>query len=632
MDSTAWHGIAVDSSANVFANKTSESIFLKPIRGIGGRPRAFYKDIAYVVLNLSWFHVVVVLSFAYFGVIFAFALVFHYVCGESESLLDGYNLSYQAFSTIGFGIVYSTTRCGNYTTLAEAYVSMVLLPTFGGIIFTKFSLPKVKVAFSNVCCIHRRTSDSSALVVRVANATSSTHLDQDVIMDATFSMELFIVDEKPKGVLRRHKLLLQQSEFIFFRLAIELVHVIDRASPLYGIPISSNCMILVTISGVESNRHATIVNQVKYTHEMIRDGFYFEPMMDRDRVQNQLTIDFERLSAVVPSDYATTDTVHISEEEHSWSNREEGHLGLIEEEASEIIMPPPFVESGMDSLLFKKSASNRTVGNLSDGGSYLHLDDSVDYTYYHILHLRWWSIVAVIILLSGICTVLFALLHWIQFGHKFYIVTDMDRSMTPFELCLFLSLHTFSTIGYGTVGPAPGDRYHNALVAVEAMIGLVISSVLTGIFWSKFALPQAHIRFSSKILVTTYQGHRCLVFRAINTRSIGDIQMCHFKLGAFLTDSNGARRLHDLPLVQPHWPSINAPVTLIHIIDSSSPLRRCQDFSMSMLALFSGFDTTFCETVYARHLYSTYEFDKPVVDAAHLSQSQLVFDWRQLDM
>ncbi|CAK4771219.1 unnamed protein product [Aphanomyces euteiches] len=586
MDSTAWHGIAVDSSANVFANKTSESIFLKPIRGIGGRPRAFYKDIAYVVLNLSWFHVVVVLSFAYFGVIFAFALVFHYVCGESESLLDGYNLSYQAFSTIGFGIVYSTTRCGNYTTLAEAYVSMVLLPTFGGIIFTKFSLPKVKVAFSN----------------------------------------------KPKGVLRRHKLLLQQSEFIFFRLAIELVHVIDRASPLYGIPISSNCMILVTISGVESNRHATIVNQVKYTHEMIRDGFYFEPMMDRDRVQNQLTIDFERLSAVVPSDYATTDTVHISEEEHSWSNREEGHLGLIEEEASEIIMPPPFVESGMDSLLFKKSASNRTVGNLSDGGSYLHLDDSVDYTYYHILHLRWWSIVAVIILLSGICTVLFALLHWIQFGHKFYIVTDMDRSMTPFELCLFLSLHTFSTIGYGTVGPAPGDRYHNALVAVEAMIGLVISSVLTGIFWSKFALPQAHIRFSSKILVTTYQGHRCLVFRAINTRSIGDIQMCHFKLGAFLTDSNGARRLHDLPLVQPHWPSINAPVTLIHIIDSSSPLRRCQDFSMSMLALFSGFDTTFCETVYARHLYSTYEFDKPVVDAAHLSQSQLVFDWRQLDM
>ncbi|RHY60037.1 hypothetical protein DYB34_013910 [Aphanomyces astaci] len=214
----------------------------------------------------------------------------------------------------------------------------------------------------------------------------------------------------------------------------------------------------------------------------------------------------------------------------------------------------------------------------------------------------------------------------------------MDDMLPPrnsaFELCFYLSVHTFSTIGYGTIAPAPGDNYHNALVAVEAMLGLTVATILTGIFWSKFALPQAHVRFSPKMAVSTYHAHRCLVFRAVNTRNVGDIQLCQFKLGAFFTDRRGARRMHDLPLVQPTWPSINMPVTLIHVLDASSPLYKHDDDALSatsLLGLFSGFDSTFCETVYSRHIYTTYEFGKPMVDDAVMLTPDGV-SWGDRDM
>ncbi|RHZ34878.1 hypothetical protein DYB26_012350, partial [Aphanomyces astaci] len=296
-----WHGIAVaPASRAIFPGSSSQTssaqqpFFNRPLRS-GVRPRALYKDLAYFLINLSWPRLALALATSYFGVIFLFALAFYFVCQECNDLFDGYNLSYQAFSTIGFGIVYSRDRCGNYVTILESYMSMVLLPTFAGIIFTKFSLPKVQVAFSNVCCIQPNYSGNhAALVVRVANASSSSHLNLDVIMDASFSMELF------STVLRRHKLPLKQADFIFFRLALELVHVIDATSPLYATPFSPDCMLLVTFTGVDSNRHATIVNQVSYTHDCIAHGAKFVAMLSHE--VNHVEMDFDRLSDVALSE------------------------------------------------------------------------------------------------------------------------------------------------------------------------------------------------------------------------------------------------------------------------------------------------------------------------------------------
>ncbi|KAF0698222.1 Aste57867_11149 [Aphanomyces stellatus] len=664
-----WHGVT--AAPCTFDGTNAAPFFGRRVRSIGKRPRAFYKDMAYYVLNLTWLQVAVVLTILYFGIIFVFGCFFHFVCQETDSLLDGYNLSYQAFSTIGFGIVYSKDRCGNYVTLVEGFVSLVMLPTIAGIIYTKLSLPKVQVAFSSVCCVHPQyRGDAAALVVRVANASPSIDLDTDVIMDAVFTMELFsLVDVRLHHghYVTRCKLPLQQADFIFFRLAIDLIHVIDATSPLHGAAavVGPDAMLHVTITGVDSNRHATIVNQHSYTSDVVRMNSHFEPMVHRTET-NHLVLEFDKLSAVTPatSDKSRDDPPVVFLNTEGWKHDNTPSTSTTEDASSPVssTLPPPpaapFVDAALDPILFKHSSSrgvsNRSLGaHLLSEGSYVHLDDAIahaprvqprhvphayQYTYYHILNSRWRVIIGGIVGLSTVVTVLFGVLHWLRFDETLYIVPDMvPPRNSPFEICLYLSMHTFSTIGYGTVGPAPGDHYHNALVAIEAMIGLTVSSILAGIFWSKFALPQAHIQFSSKVVVTTMHGQRVLVFRAVNTRNVGDIHMCTFKLGAFFQDRNGARRLHDLPLVHASWPSINMPVVLVHVLDAASPLIRLRNThelaSVSTLALFSGFDATFCETVYARKLYSGIDTtgDAVFLDAAHVSASQIALDWARVD-
>ncbi|ETV91401.1 hypothetical protein H310_14068 [Aphanomyces invadans] len=672
-----WHGITVAPAARaIFPGSSSapssskRMFFNRPLRstGRGTRPRALYKDLAYFLIDLSWPRLALALATSYFGVIFLFGLLFFFICQECDNLFDGYNLSYQAFSTIGFGVVYSRDRCGNYVTILESYVSMVLLPTFAGIIFTKFSLPKVQVAFSNKCCIQPNyQGQHSALVVRVANASSSPNLNLDVIMDAVFTMELFSVHET---VLRRHKLALKQSDFIFFRLALELVHVIDESSPLHGMPFTANCMLHVTVTGIDSNRHATIVNQMSYTSDRVAVGAKFDSMLSHDLATNHVVMDFEKLSCVVsvetcsiaphmaaaapgrtPTSSSSPEFVDASSPQHhdgvSWDQPE------AELAAAATASDQPFVEPGMTGILFKDSSGRalHRQATMSDGGSYVHIDDTISmlhrvrpknvphrfqYLYYHILHAKWVSIVAGIFILTATVTVFFAVLHWVHFPGGLFLMADMlPPRNSPFELCMYLSVHTFSTIGYGTIAPAPGDNYHNALVAVEAMCGLTVATILTGIFWSKFALPQAHIQFSPAMAVSMYQSQRCLVFRAVNTRNVGDIQLCQFKLGAFSTDRSGARRMYDLPLVQPTWPSINMPATLVHVIDESSPLRRHNDDELnatSLLALFSGFDSTFCETVYARQIYTTYEFGKQFENSVTLTPDDVGVEWSQVSL
>ncbi|RQM19159.1 hypothetical protein B5M09_013039 [Aphanomyces astaci] len=354
-----WHGIAVaPASRAIFPGSSSQtSSAQQPFFNMrsGVRPRALYKDLAYFLINLSWPRLPLALAISYFGVIFLFALAFYFVCQECNDLFDGYNLSYQAFSTIGFGIVYSRDRCGNYVTILESYMSMVLLPTFAGIIFSKFSLPKVQVAFSNVCCIQPNYSGNhAALVVRVANASSSSHLNLDVIMDASFSMELFSVHGT---LLRRHKLPLKQADFIFFRLALELVHVIDAASPLYATPFSPDCMLLVTFTGVDSNRHATIVNQVSYTHDCIAHGAKFVAMLSHE--VNHVEMDFDRLSDVALSE---TSVLWNAMGHRRLLSPDQGihHEGMTWEYAASTSTESPsqpFVEPTMAGLLLKHSSA-----------------------------------------------------------------------------------------------------------------------------------------------------------------------------------------------------------------------------------------------------------------------------------
>ncbi|OQR92129.1 inward rectifier K channel (IRK-C) family protein [Achlya hypogyna] len=564
----------------------------KPITWVHGSPRSMYKDLVYMLLHLSWPRLWLFLTTLYFSVTVAFGGVFYFVCRDCDTIQEGLSMSYQAFSTIGFGIVYPMDRCGNYVILTEAFVSMMLLPAIGGLLYSKISIPKLRVAFSNVCVVHPHGSDGRpALVLRVANPSPSLRVDRDVLLDVSFQAEVHISTLLPGSmtpVLQRYPVTLKQSNFIFFRFVLDLVHVIDDASPLRCLLTddpSTNFVLQVTMQAVDSNRHGSVLDQCSYSSHDVRVGYRFARMVHASG--KELTLDFDQLHALeeAPFDLQPAAPAKLP-----------NAYAVVEEASAVVPKNTPF------------------------GSQYL---------FYRIMNAHWLPIVGVNMSIFLTLSLFFGFLHW--FDQGLFVLDGLTDHNSKYELCFYLSVHSISTIGYGTIGPSPNNIYHNAVIAAEAIFGLTFSAIFTGICWSKFAKPHAHIKFSKQILLTHMYGSRCLVFRALNVRNVGEVCQCRFKLGAFLTDSTNVRRMHDLRLVQPEWSSSNVPITLVHIIDESSPLAQVPDSDMrqlSLLALCSGFDTTFFETVYARRVYAAYEMERDRVfqDAVTIYPDRVVHE------
>lgn len=225
--------------------------------------------------------------------------------------------------------------------------------------------------------------------------------------------------------------------------------------------------------------------------------------------------------------------------------------------------------------------------------------------------------------------------------------------MSTFEASFFLSVHTLSTIGYGSI--TPDSTYLNFWIIIEGTIGLITVTLLTGrckylsfllilvllgISWSKFARPRAHIIFSKNILITTLYGNRCVVFRAANTRHHGDIRESTFRIGVLMSNAKaGLRHLYNVPLVSPEWPSFTLSATLIHVIDKNSPfanIHTVDDISncrVAVIVLFSGLDTTFAENVYERHMYfwDDFAFNQHFEDNVKFSQNRVTLDFRRFN-
>jgi inward rectifier potassium channel len=263
-------------------------------------PRKAYKDIIYILLNMMWIHLMLVLTTIYFVCISFFGLILHFVCKNNDAWENDFDLSYHTFSTIGFGILFPVGRCANYTIIVESFFSMVLLAALTGLMFAKFSKPKARVAFSDVGVIQPyERSRKLALVVRVANATQSRIITRGVIMDASFTLHLIRLEN---GALRHHKLKLLQSNFVTFRMVMALTHVIDVDSPLAGLTQevlqNADLMLQVSMTGVDSTLQDTVIERRLYTVDMLHWGFCFSEMLHYDEHSSSVSIDFDELSKI----------------------------------------------------------------------------------------------------------------------------------------------------------------------------------------------------------------------------------------------------------------------------------------------------------------------------------------------
>lgn len=162
-----------------------------------------------------------------------------------------------------------------------------------------------------------------------------------------------------------------------------------------------------------------------------------------------------------------------------------------------------------------------------------------------------------------------------------------------FATMFYLSIHTFSTVGYGTVAPNDTCALPQILMLIESYISLMITAGIGGYVFTVFVRSRPRLRFSDNILVTrrgkgnvavadveTADVETFLTFRII-TAEVGSLRDVHVRCQAALWRSGGDGSFNDrnkgrvetLKLEQDYFTSIEQ-LQLYHLLDAASPLHE----------------------------------------------------------
>jgi inward rectifier potassium channel len=205
-----------------------------------------------------------------------------------------------------------------------------------------------------------------------------------------------------------------------------------------------------------------------------------------------------------------------------------------------------------------------------------------------------------------VTNLLFAALYWLAGPGA--ISGESPTPLGRFEDCVFFSVQTLATIGYGKLVPA--TRAANVLVGIEALVGLLGFAVLSGLLFARFTRPTARVSFSRNAIIAPYQNGWALMFRLVNLRNHNLTDVHAVVSLARWVEENGARRRRfdqlalerDAIIFMPlHW-------VVVHPITDASPLRGLTPESLAaadpeVVCLISAADETFAQTVHAKTSY-----------------------------
>ncbi len=231
--------------------------------------------------------------------------------------------------------------------------------------------------------------------------------------------------------------------------------------------------------------------------------------------------------------------------------------------------------------------------------------------YRFLIDISWPKFFLVILLGYIFINAAFACLYLLA-GIRNILGANGGTSLSAFLSTFFLSVHTFTTVGYGTI--APNDFWTNLIAAFEALTGLMGLALATGLLYGRFSRPSSKIVYSDRAVIAPYRGKTSLQFRIANQRAntLMEIEAKMLLMTVSGTGDNHKRKYHVLNLERPSVYFLPLTWTVVHPIDEQSPLfgKTLDDLSGSqaeILILIKAFDDTFGQVVHSRY---SYRFDE----------------------
>jgi inward rectifier potassium channel len=187
--------------------------------------------------------------------------------------------------------------------------------------------------------------------------------------------------------------------------------------------------------------------------------------------------------------------------------------------------------------------------------------------YHFALTISWPGFVVYVFSFYGLITLMFAGLYLANPGS---IGGARPGSLSD---AFFFSIETLATVGYGEMSPA--DFTGHVISAAEIVTGMAFTAIMTGLVFVRFSKPKAKIFYADQAVITPHNGVPTLMVRIGNGR-VNMLTNAHLQLNALIRETShegrSAYNVHELKLVRDRVPSFPLMLTLMHVLDETSPL------------------------------------------------------------
>lgn len=227
--------------------------------------------------------------------------------------------------------------------------------------------------------------------------------------------------------------------------------------------------------------------------------------------------------------------------------------------------------------------------------------------YLYLIHASWAKFLLIVSVAFVVANTLFALCYF-AIGIDHLRGAEAPTATLRFVNAFFFSAHTLTTVGYGNMWPV--GPLANAVAALEALAGVLVFAIATGLLFGRFSRPSVRIGFSERALITPFNGGLSLQFRVVNRRSnnLIDVDARVLLMTVELSDGQLKRRFSELALERQKVLFFPLTWTVVHPIDNTSPLQgksltELEALQAEIMILIRAFDDSFGQSVHQRFSY-----------------------------
>jgi inward rectifier potassium channel len=262
-----------------------------------GAQLSFWADISHRCMTASWpsFIIGAAVVFIVFNAVFALFYMIGYQPISNVpggDYIDYLYFSIETLSTAGYGDMHPQTHYGHFVATVELFTGIFSMSLMTGLIFARFSRPNARLMFANNPVISNHDGVPT-LMVRLANER------HNIIANANARLWMFrnVVTEEGHNIRRFYELPLLRNESPALALSWTLFHVVDEASPLFGLNAAdcdaADVSLVVVVSGYDVVAAQTVHARKSYEHPEIRFGHRYVDVLSTAQ-DGRVRIDYGR--------------------------------------------------------------------------------------------------------------------------------------------------------------------------------------------------------------------------------------------------------------------------------------------------------------------------------------------------